>query len=132
MPNTAIKVLGDPIVAGLPEGVTLTIPGVDEITSMTVRRGYMAEQELEDAAGNVGTVVLSHYGAQVDFEGTLAEDAEPPPVGAAASDTDAGKITLTIDGETFAIAFLSACQVAYTPTGRAAVSGTVKAWSKLS
>lgn len=131
MATTATKVLGDPIVAGLPEGVELSIPGVATFTSMTVRRGYQNSQEYEDAKGNVGTVVLSHYGAQIDFEGTLEDGAEPPAVGIAASDTDAGKITLTMDGETFAIAWLSACQVAYTPTGQAAVSGTVTAYAKL-
>lgn len=122
---TPIKVIGDPIVAGLPASIDLTIPGVSEINSETVSEGYKQSQDVEDKDGNVGTVILSRYGITVQFTGLLSDTtgATVPKVG--------DNVTLTVNGIAFPTAHISDISLAYTSTGQATVSGTITGYAKL-
>lgn len=123
--KTAIKVVGEPIVAGLPKNINLTIPGVSEINSETVSEGYKQSQDVEDKDGNVASVILSHYGITVQFTGLLSDTtgATVPTVG--------DEVKLTVNGIDFPTAHISDISMAYTISGQATVSGTVTGYAKL-
>lgn len=121
---TAIKVIGDPVAAGL--GLSLTIPKVTNVTTHNVSVGYKASKTIQDTLGNIVSVVLSNYGAEISFEGDLEDDYkdDPPAVG--------DEVTLTINSLTFPTAHLSQVSVGYSATGKATVSGTITGYAKLS
>lgn len=123
---TPIKVLGEPIAAGLPKSITLAIPGVDDIITETVSEGYQKSQDVEDKDGNVGSVILSNYGIIIQFTGALSDTtgATIPKKGDA--------VALTVNGVQFPTAHVSDVSLAYTSTGQATVSGTVTGYAKLS
>lgn len=119
-----IKVIGDPVAAGL--GLSITIPKVTNITTHNVSVGYKQSQTIADTLGNIVSVVLSNYGAEISFEGDLEDDYkdDPPAVG--------DEVTLTINSLTFPTAHLSQVAVSYSATGKASVSGTITGYAKLS
>lgn len=122
---TPIKVLGEPIAAGLPKSITLEIPGVEDITTETVNEGYQKSQDVEDKDGNVSSVILSNYGIVIQFTGALSDTtgATVPKKG--------DEVTLTVNGISFPTAHISDASLAYTSTGQATVSGTVTGFAKL-
>lgn len=127
MPGTAptsIKVIGDPVAAGLL--LDITIPKVINVATQTLSLGYKTSQNVTDNIGNVVSVILSNYGAEVTFEGDLDDEYknDPPAVG--------DIVTLTINGVTFPTAHLSQVSVSSTSTNKTTVSGTITAYAKLS
>ena len=68
---TSIKVIGDPVAAGLL--LELTIPKVINVATQTLSLGYKNSQNVTDNIGNVTSVILSNYGAEITFEGDLDE-----------------------------------------------------------
>lgn len=120
---TSIKVIGDPVAAGLL--LELTIPKVINVATQTLSLGYKNSQNVTDTIGNVTSVILSNYGAEVTFEGDLDEDYknDPPSVGEI--------VTLTINGVTFPTAHLSQVSVSSSSTNKTTVSGTITGYAKL-
>lgn len=121
---TSIKVIGDPVAAGLL--LDITIPKVINVATQTLSLGYKTSQNVTDNIGNVVSVILSNYGAEITFEGDLDEDYknDPPSVGET--------VTLTINGVIFPTAHLSQVSVSSTSTNKTTVSGTITAYAKLS
>lgn len=120
---TSIKVIGDPVAAGLL--LELTIPKVINVATQTLSLGYKNSQNVTDTIGNVTSVILSNYGAEVTFEGDLDEEYknDPPAVG--------DIVTLTINGVTFPTAHLSQVSVSSSSTNKTTVSGTITGYAKL-
>ena len=121
-------VLGEALSTGLPTSPALEIPGVTNITSETLDYGYQKSQDIEDAAGNIVSTILSNFGITLSFTGALSATEKPPYKGQAVtlSITTAGGTTIA-----FPTAHLSAVSVAYISTGQAVVTGTVTGYAKL-
>lgn len=121
-------VLGEALSTGLPTSPALEITGVTNITSETLDYGYQKSQDIEDAAGNIVSTILSNFGITVSFTGALAANAKPPYKGQAVTLS-----IMTADGTTIAFptAHLSAVSVAYTSSGQAVITGTVTGYAKL-